>query len=241
MRKGLGATAAAALLAASWSGAHADVPDGSPDADTNARPLTAAPAASGSESVEQDPRLLVSARGLKGRPVRDADDVRVGTVRGIVLEQDGRASAVIVSAGGWLGLGRTRYRIVWEALDFRSTPDRIKVSAAAELQALPAGASRVARRKAQVRANDILLKKVVLENGARYGTVRDVIFRLNGRLDGLVIAPAPKLGDRRGNREPHVYRKQFAITGDGRIALPYARHCVPGSGGAAPARCNADE
>lgn len=158
-------------------------------------------------------------------------------ISGIVLERDGRASALVVSAGGWLGLGRTHYRIAWEALDFLSTPGRIKVSETAGLQALPAGAVRATRHEEQVRAKDIVRRKVVLEDGARYGTVRDVVFGLSGRLDGLVIVPTPRAGDRRGERAPHVYRKPFSITGDGRIALPYARHCVPRYGSDIASSC----
>jgi sporulation protein YlmC with PRC-barrel domain len=243
MRKRLMAAVGAAVIATIWGVARADMPDESADADTMTGPPAAEHAESSSEPEahgEKHPRLVVSARALKGRPLRDAENVRIGTIRGIVLERDGRASAVVVSAGGWLGWGRTRYRIVWEALDFLSTPGRIRTSSAAELQALPSSASHATRykNKRQVRAKDILLRKVVLEDGTFYGTVRDVIFRLNGRLDGLVIVPMPRLSDRLGDRAPHVYREPFAITGDGRIALPYPRHCVPRSGSGTAARCN---
>lgn len=82
MRKRLMVAVKAAVLAAAWGVAHADVPDESEGAEPNPSSLAAEHAGSSDESAEQraqQARLAVSARRLKGRPVFDADDVRIGT------------------------------------------------------------------------------------------------------------------------------------------------------------------
>jgi sporulation protein YlmC with PRC-barrel domain len=225
-----------------WVAWGAELSYASPRADTNGDSTAAEQTRSTSEQqvrTEQHARLVVSVRRLRGLQVHDADGARIGTIREVLFAADGRASAVVVSAGSFLGMGSTHHQLAWDALDFLSAPGRIKTSTdAAELRALPSGAWRAARYKQQVRASKILLAKVVLEDDAHYGTIRDVVFGLDGQFNGLVIVPWPKLGDRRGDREPHVYRQRFTLRSDGRIALPYTRRLVRSSGSETAIRCD---
>jgi sporulation protein YlmC with PRC-barrel domain len=214
-----------ALFMATWVAWGAELSYASPRADTNGDSTAAEQTRSTSEPqvrTEQHARLVVSVRRLRGLQVHDADGARIGTIREVLFAADGRASAVVVSAGGFLGMGSTHHQLAWDALDFLSAPGRIKTSTdAAELRALPSGAWRAARYKQQVRASKILLAKVVLEDDAHYGTIRDVVFGLE-----------------RGDREPHVYRQRFTLRSDGRIALPYTRRLVRSSGSETAIRCD---
>jgi hypothetical protein len=57
--------------------------------------------------------------------------------------------------------------------------------------------------------------------------VRDVLFDPAGRMYGLVLAPAPKMGDRRGDRQPHVYRRAFDVDATRRrVTLPHRAEAV---------------
>lgn len=175
-------------------------------------------------AVQEQVRTVVSARRLIGLQAHDATGARIGTIRDILFRPDGGASAIVVSAGTFFALGRTHYRIPWEALEFPSESRRVDASVeTADLQAFAWTRRAEAKHEEEVRARQVIRSRAFLRDGARYGRVRDVVFRINGRLDGLVIAPAHKLGDRRGDRRAHFYDERFEVEPrSGRITLPHS-------------------
>ena len=70
---------------------------------------------SGTNSPLSDP--LVASDEVEGTAVFDASLERIGTVRNFMLtKREGKVSYVVISFGGFLGLGESHYPVPWEAL-----------------------------------------------------------------------------------------------------------------------------
>lgn len=228
MSKPLAMTARATLFLVSWGAAEASASRAAaqvqPEAATRAVREVPPQPAHEQPQLRKHVRTVVSARRLIGLQARDASGARIGTIRDVLFGTDGRASAILVSAGTLFALGRTHYRVPWDALEFPSESRRVDASVdMAELQAFSWKRRRDAKLEEEVRARAVIRGRAYLRDGGRYGRVRDVVFRMNGQLDGLVIARAHKLGDRRGERRPHFYDKRFEVEPrSGRVTLPYS-------------------
>ncbi|WP_233887503.1 PRC-barrel domain-containing protein [Paraburkholderia flagellata] len=75
-----------------------------------------------SVSVEQSQALLEGwsvKKSVLGKPVYNDDNVKIGTVRDLIVAPDGSVSAAIVSAGGFLGVGSHDVAVPIASLDVR--------------------------------------------------------------------------------------------------------------------------
>jgi sporulation protein YlmC with PRC-barrel domain len=187
--------------------------------------------------ARRDTRHVISVRRIVGTEVRDSQNVRLGTIRDVLVSTEGHASAVLVSRPGLRNL-TVRYRVPWDALEFDGPVGALTAAIrAADLGELRWRADTGATALETVRARHMIRSKVVLQTGWRYGRVRDVIFDLAGVLQGLVIVPAPMPGDRRGDREPHLYNETFSIDVQRRrVVLPHDRGGVPRANPQRPVR-----
>ena len=73
-------------------------------------------------SVEQSQALLEGwsvKKSVLGKPVYNDDNVKIGTVRDLIVAPDGSVSAAIVSAGGFLGVGSHDVAVPIASLDVR--------------------------------------------------------------------------------------------------------------------------
>jgi sporulation protein YlmC with PRC-barrel domain len=62
---------------------------------------------------------LVASDEVEGTAVFDASLERIGTVKNFMLtKREGRVSYVVISFGGFLGLGESHYPVPWEALSY---------------------------------------------------------------------------------------------------------------------------
>lgn len=69
-------------------------------------------------NFEQSPRL-VSTNGVAGTPVLSRDGDRIGAVAAFLVDPfSGRASYIVVAAGGVLGMGQSYHPIPWDLLRF---------------------------------------------------------------------------------------------------------------------------
>jgi sporulation protein YlmC with PRC-barrel domain len=186
--------------------------------------------------TQRDLSNVVSARRIIGIGIRDAQNARLGTVRDVLFSTHGQASALIVSRPGLRSFTGQRYRVPWEAVEFDGSRGAVRASIeAADLGRLRWHAGTTPTELRKLRARDMIRNRVYLEQGGRYGRVRDVIFDLSGALRGLVIVPAPMFGDRRGEREPHLYGDSFSVdAARRRIILPHDRASVPRAAPGAP-------
>ncbi|HEY4801181.1 MAG TPA: PRC-barrel domain-containing protein [Paraburkholderia sp.] len=75
-----------------------------------------------SVSIEQSQALLEGwsvKKSVLGKPVYNDDNVKIGTVRDLIVAPDGSVSAAIVSAGGFLGVGSHDVAVPIASLDVR--------------------------------------------------------------------------------------------------------------------------
>jgi hypothetical protein len=62
---------------------------------------------------------LIASDKVEGTAVFDASQERIGTIKNFMLtKREGRVSYVVMSFGGFLGLGESEYPLPWEALAY---------------------------------------------------------------------------------------------------------------------------
>src|SRR3546814_5273342 len=66
-------------------------------------------------------RILISADDVRGKTVHGRDGDKLGTVDKLILdERTGQVAYVILSTGGFLGLGQSYHPVPWPAFRYRS-------------------------------------------------------------------------------------------------------------------------
>jgi sporulation protein YlmC with PRC-barrel domain len=70
----------------------------------------------------------VSANKLIGMTVYNAQGDKIGTVHDILLDQDGKASGVVLSVGGLLGVGAKSVGLTWKEIDVQPDQQKVQVS-----------------------------------------------------------------------------------------------------------------
>ena len=87
-----------------------------PEATQPAAPAPEAAAPKGAEAVATVPSDSVSVTDYYKQNVYDTSDNSVGEISDVLLDKDGRVTAVIVSVGGFLGLGAKYVSVPFNAL-----------------------------------------------------------------------------------------------------------------------------
>jgi len=65
------------------------------------------------------PRILISADNMRGKAVLGRDGDKLGTIdRLIIDERTGQIAYIVLSAGGFLGLGQNYHPIPWSAFGY---------------------------------------------------------------------------------------------------------------------------
>jgi sporulation protein YlmC with PRC-barrel domain len=100
------------------------------------------PAGSGLSTAPDEPSPEdVPARALIGAPVKNQADEAIGDVKEVYIKADGGIRAVVVSVGGFLGIGKREVGLPWEELTLTHDKDKLVVMTTAskdELKSLPA-------------------------------------------------------------------------------------------------------
>ena len=112
------------LTAALLAGLAAQAPAYAQSADTPSNqpaiPLNTAPSDAGDKSGTLTPSLNVNrdwrASKLIGTKVTNMQDQSVGAIDDVVLDNDGKVVSVLVSVGGFLGLGEKRVAVAFKEL-----------------------------------------------------------------------------------------------------------------------------
>lgn len=60
---------------------------------------------------------------LMGAEVRTADDENIGSVNDLIIDKDGQVVAIVVSVGGFLGMGEKDVAIAWDNVTQTGTAD----------------------------------------------------------------------------------------------------------------------
>lgn len=83
----------------------------------------------------------VGASKLVGLDVRNSSEQSIGEIKDVVLADNGKAQAVIIAVGGFLGVGERNVAVSWDSLDIRRNANSDVIVGAAfskqQLEALP--------------------------------------------------------------------------------------------------------
>jgi len=120
---------------ASNSGGDATMPATPPAADTTTTPAPA-PAAEAAPANPPPSDAVISAQSdgevradqLIGMTVYNAEGEKVGTVHDILLGKDGKATGVVLSVGGVLGVGAKSVGLTWKEIDVKPDQQQVQVS-----------------------------------------------------------------------------------------------------------------
>lgn len=78
----------------------------------------------------------VKGNKLIGADVKSSNNEKIGDVSEVLVSTDGKISAIIVSVGGFLGVGDRRVALPWEQLRFSSEGNDLVVMASATRESL---------------------------------------------------------------------------------------------------------
>ena len=118
----------AALLTCGAAAAYAQ-----PQTATSPPPSATAPA-----NTTMDPSATADTRKLIGRNIKNAEGETIGEIKSIYLNKDGKVDSVMVSVGGFLGVGDREVRIAWSDLKIADNGEKVTVDMTKEqLKAKP--------------------------------------------------------------------------------------------------------
>lgn len=78
----------------------------------------------------------VQGNKLIGADVKGASNEKIGDVTEVLVSTDGKVNAIVVSVGGFLGMGDRRVALPWEQLRFSSEGNDLVVMASATKESL---------------------------------------------------------------------------------------------------------
>ncbi|GAB2174606.1 PRC-barrel domain-containing protein [Dongia sp. agr-C8] len=120
--------------ASNESGATTDMnnPASSPAAD----PAAPAPAAEAAPANPPPSDAVISAQSdgevtadqIIGMTVYNAEGEKVGTVHDILLDKEGKATGVVLSVGGVLGVGAKSVGLTWKEIDVKPDQQQVQIS-----------------------------------------------------------------------------------------------------------------
>jgi len=106
-----------------------------PPAPSSTPPTTAAPAQSGQFLTQEKPGQWRASK-LRGLDVYNNSNEKIGDIREVLLDQSGKAEAVVIGVGGFLGLGEHDVAVPFSEVKFVDQP---RTSSASDNR--PAGAN----------------------------------------------------------------------------------------------------
>lgn len=162
----------------------------------------------------------LSAERLIGMDVRGSKGDSIGEVENILVNEEGRVTAVIVESGGFLDIGDTHFRIPWEQAKLAADLEHVLVplsSETAERYRDTREREKVTTGPREYRATELENDIVTLSGGGAYGRVDDLIVTRDGKVQAIVVEATQGIGGR------YVYpygAGEFDPAGDA-YRLPY--------------------
>lgn len=84
------------------------------------------------------PAASADTRKLIGRNIKNAQDETIGEIKSIYIDKEGKVDSVMVSVGGFLGVGDREVRIAWSDLQVMNNGEKVVVNMTKEeLKARP--------------------------------------------------------------------------------------------------------
>jgi sporulation protein YlmC with PRC-barrel domain len=124
--------------ASNESGGTTDMnnPASPPAADQSTAPAEPAPAAEAAPANPPPSDAVISAQSegelradqLIGMTVYNAEGEKVGAVHDILLDKEGKATGVVLSVGGVLGVGAKSVGLTWKEIDVKPDQQQVQIS-----------------------------------------------------------------------------------------------------------------
>lgn len=129
MRRTLIATAATLALLSGAAVAQTTSPTvGNPSSSTSSMSNTAAPDSTTTGSKAATGGQLASADELIGKNVYGRDNEKIGEVDDVILDANGQAKQLVVSSGGFLGIGEKQVAVDYTAANWDSQNNRLNLA-----------------------------------------------------------------------------------------------------------------
>ena len=118
---------------------------------------------------------------------------KVGNVENLIFSPDGKVLKLIVTTGGFLGIGDTPLAVNWKDVKIGPNVDYVNTPLTAEsvekyglFDGMP---DKVAIGPREWRATELIGDYVNLHGGIHYGHVRDLIISKDGELKAVIVSP----------------------------------------------------
>ncbi|CAO3446851.1 PRC-barrel domain-containing protein [Azospirillum largimobile] len=131
MRRTLIVTAATLALLSGAAVAQTTSPTvGNPSSSTSTMSNSASPdsATTGSSATSATGGQLASAEELIGKNVYGRDNEKIGEVDDVILDANGQAKQLVVSSGGFLGIGEKQVAVDYTAANWDSQNNRLNLA-----------------------------------------------------------------------------------------------------------------
>lgn len=169
---------------------------------------------------------------LRGSRVFGNAGDQLGTVQGIIMDQEGQVQKLVVETGGILEVGDKVIGVPWNEIDL--TPGKAGVVANnlkadnVEDFSLFNDRETVATGPRAFRAAELEGDFVTLEGGENYGYVRDLMFDEGGKLQAIVVATDVAYAADGYYAYPYYGYDNGFDPGLDNYALPYATNDLEG-------------
>ena len=164
-----------------------------------------------------------SANRLIGLTVRGSKGESIGKVENILVNDQGKATAIVVESGGFLDIGDGHFRIPWNDMKVADNLDHVVVP----LRKDTARQYRELRDKEKVktgpreyRVSELRNDIVKLRDGTQYGQVDDLIISRSGEVKAIVVEGVAATGRA---RYVYPYRPDVFAFNIKSYQLPYER------------------
>jgi len=136
-----------------------------------------------------DLRNGISAEALIGTDVRGRNNESIGEVQDIIVRRNGKVRALVISAGGVLGVGETDLRVAWNQVQLDAKLEHVKVPIASQnVDRFRWGAESVHKARGELLASEVMDSSVALTDGMRYGEIDDLVIGRDGNVKGVVVS-----------------------------------------------------
>lgn len=129
------------------------------------------------------------ARALVGEDVRSSTGREMGSLRDIIVDASGRASAIVVEGGGVAGIPDAVYRIPWQSLNIQRSGISVSSAGSNPDYGRAPGREGISTWPREYRLSEVIGDNARLRTGYLYGYVTDVVLAKNGRITAVLVAP----------------------------------------------------
>lgn len=134
-----------------------------------------------------------SVKKLIGTKAFGPNRKEVGNVENVIFGPDGKVRKLIVTTGGFLGIGETPLAVNWNDvkigpdIDYVNTP--LTAESVAKYGLFDGMPDQVAKGPREWRATELIGDYVNLKKDVHYGYVRDLIISKDGELKAVIVNP----------------------------------------------------